>query len=108
MSTSISFAETIAVDALVRVTIVMGIAYLLAWSVRRVAAVRHAILLTGLVAAIVVPGAMLVLQATGVPLAVVAGERPCDEERRFLSPGGVAEPDVSGSGCGRDQRRVNY
>ena len=54
----------------------MGIAYLLAWSVRRVAAVRHAILLTGLVAAIVVPRSDAGHAGSGSSaLAVDAGEQ---------------------------------
>jgi beta-lactamase regulating signal transducer with metallopeptidase domain len=67
MSLPIDFAGTIAIDALIRVTVVLGVAYLLAVAVRRQAAIRHAVLLSGLAAAIAVVGALLVLPTAGVP-----------------------------------------
>ncbi len=67
MSLPVDFAGTIAVDALIRVTVVLGVAYLLAVAVRRQAAIRHAVLLSGLAAAIAVVGALLVLPTAGVP-----------------------------------------
>lgn len=67
MSTLTDFVSTYAIDVLVRVTLILGLAYVLARLVRPRAACQHAILLAGLAAACLVPATMLSVQAVGLP-----------------------------------------
>jgi beta-lactamase regulating signal transducer with metallopeptidase domain len=62
MSTIISDSSAIAVDALVRISLVLSLGLILAIVVGRYAALRHAILLSALLGAFLMPAAMLLAQ----------------------------------------------